>query len=216
MPVATGSKPSFRCQTCGHLVGSEHAGECVVPRACPVCRAGVRFHPDGQKTYQPDNWEVLAAATPERLAALGLAATDVAAHTPVAKEANVRAGIEVCQHNLALLAAKQAHWDAHQDALVAEFTQLDQRLTELDATIEGAQQDYPRWENLTHERARVWQRLHDLAGLEPDARDAESAAHLHAQLAQHEAFLTGHGATAPSRTLQLRARDGARARQQLR
>jgi hypothetical protein len=39
------------------------------------------------KTFQPGNWEVLADATPERLAALGLKHDHVSRHKPVLKPA---------------------------------------------------------------------------------------------------------------------------------
>jgi len=44
-----------------------------------VCGAGVAFNPKtGLKQVVPDNWEILADATPERLAELGI--TEVAKH----------------------------------------------------------------------------------------------------------------------------------------
>ena len=66
-------KSAFRCRACGHLEPAEHAGDCAVPHACCVCAAGVSFDAKGGRTFQPENWEVLADATPERLAEIGLA-----------------------------------------------------------------------------------------------------------------------------------------------
>jgi predicted RNA-binding Zn-ribbon protein involved in translation (DUF1610 family) len=34
-------KAAFRCKNCGQLVRGEHAGENLLPHACPVCKAGV-------------------------------------------------------------------------------------------------------------------------------------------------------------------------------
>jgi hypothetical protein len=87
---------AFRCKTCGHLHAAGHAGENDIPHACAVCGAGVSFTPRGTKTFQPDNWEVLADATPERLAELGLVPEQVARHAgkggkPNPKPKHVRA-----------------------------------------------------------------------------------------------------------------------------
>jgi hypothetical protein len=71
---------AFRCKTCGHLHHAEHAGENDRPHACCVCGAGVHFTRLGIKEYDPDNWEVLADATPERLEELGLEPKHVARH----------------------------------------------------------------------------------------------------------------------------------------
>jgi predicted nucleic acid-binding Zn-ribbon protein len=71
---------AFRCKTCGHLHPAEHAGESDLPHGCVVCGAGVAFSPRGIKSLDPDNWEVLADATPERLEELGLESKHVARH----------------------------------------------------------------------------------------------------------------------------------------
>lgn len=73
---------AFRCRNCGHLVHGEHAGDQAVPYACPVCSGGVKWDNKGNKTFCPENWEVLADATPERLKELGLCAEEVHRHTP--------------------------------------------------------------------------------------------------------------------------------------
>ena len=71
--------PAFRCKNCGRLEPAEHAGERSVPCACSVCGCGVSFDQrSGLPKFDPENWEVLAEATPERLADLGL--TEVAKH----------------------------------------------------------------------------------------------------------------------------------------
>lgn len=71
--------PTFRCRACGHLDAADHAGECAHPHACRVCGAGVSFDPKtGAKKIDPENWEILADATPERLEELGVA--EVARH----------------------------------------------------------------------------------------------------------------------------------------
>lgn len=65
-------KPAFRCKNCGHLVGPEAAGDNARPHACPCCGEGVKFTEKGIKYADPDNWEVLAETTPDRLTELGL------------------------------------------------------------------------------------------------------------------------------------------------
>jgi len=75
------TEKAFRCKFCGYLEGADHAGERNLPLACRVCNGGVKFHPrTGQKSPDPDNWEVLADCTPERLAELGLTAGRVCRH----------------------------------------------------------------------------------------------------------------------------------------
>ena len=74
-------KPAFRCRSCGHLYGGEHAGERACPAACPVCGKGAIYGPGAHKS-DPANWEVLADCPPERLAELGLTTDDVARHVP--------------------------------------------------------------------------------------------------------------------------------------
>ncbi len=74
---------AFRCKNCGYLEDSDNAAEAPHPHACRVCGEGVSFHPKtGLKTINPDNWEVLADATPERLTELGLTPEQVERHTP--------------------------------------------------------------------------------------------------------------------------------------
>ena len=74
---------AFRCRNCGHLEGTEHAGENPIPGACHVCGKGVSYHFDGTISHwlsEPDNWEILADAKPGRLKELGLEEGDVYAH----------------------------------------------------------------------------------------------------------------------------------------
>lgn len=78
---------AFRCKTCGHLEYAAQAGESEVPHACRVCGGGVTWTPQGIKTRQPENFEVLADASPERLAELGLTALQVERHVPLTASA---------------------------------------------------------------------------------------------------------------------------------
>lgn len=72
---------AFRCKTCGFLEVSDHAAENATPHACRVCGEGVAYHPKtGKRTVDADNWEVLADASPERLAELGLTPGQVERH----------------------------------------------------------------------------------------------------------------------------------------
>lgn len=77
---------AFRCRSCNTLAEAEHAGERAVPAKCATCGAGVSFSPDGIKTYDDDNWLVLAEATPHELAQVlkyhALTVDDVEAHEP--------------------------------------------------------------------------------------------------------------------------------------
>jgi hypothetical protein len=74
---------AFRCQNCGHLEGTQHAGDNPIPGACHVCGKGVSYHFDGTIAHwvsEPDNWEILAKAPKSRLAELGLEAKEVYEH----------------------------------------------------------------------------------------------------------------------------------------
>lgn len=79
---------AFRCKSCGHLHSADHAGEATAPHACTVCGAGVQFSAKGVKSLNPENWEVLAECTPERLAELGLEPHHCCKHTPHKKGDN--------------------------------------------------------------------------------------------------------------------------------
>ena len=201
---------SFRCKQCGHLAPSAHAGEARLPHRCPVCGGGVAFSPQGVKALRPENWEVLADATPGRLAELGLTAAEVERHTPHSREANARAGLAQIEADLKRHADRRAHWAANKDAIAAEFNSLDARYAALGEKLDAAHGDPAELARLTDERDRVHQRLKALADLEPSDRDAAHEAHLKEWEAKHEAHLAGQ--SAPPRALQMRARDGARAR----
>jgi hypothetical protein len=73
---------AFRCKGCGRLEHALSAGECATPAACSVCCAGVTFDTKGNRTLNPDNWEVLADASHDRLAELGLSDGEVERHVP--------------------------------------------------------------------------------------------------------------------------------------
>lgn len=198
---------SFRCRQCGHLVTSAHAGEARLPHRCPVCGGGVVFSPQGVKTLRPENWEVLADAAPERLAELGLTAADVERHQPTPKEHNVRTGLAQIEADLARHEQRRSHWAANKDALTAEFAGLDAKYESLGAQLDAAS-DPAELARLTDERDRVYQKMRELADLEPSARDEKHEAHLAEWKAKHEAHLAGQ--SAPPRALHMRARDGAR------
>ena len=74
---------AFRCRTCGLIETSANAGERTHPAACPVCGAGVSFDPrTGIKEYDTANWQPLADASDDELAAWGLTRDQVIAHVP--------------------------------------------------------------------------------------------------------------------------------------
>ena len=89
--MAKTPKFAFQCKNCGALEPKEAAGENPVPAACHVCRKGVKFivSEDGTsvtKTYEPDNWIVLADLSAAQLKKdfhrHGLTSDRVEAHTP--------------------------------------------------------------------------------------------------------------------------------------
>lgn len=86
---------AFRCKTCGHLEDSGHAGENAVPASCSACGAGISFTPKGVKSFDTNNWEVLADAATERLAELGLTSEQVERHAGKTDEPPVGASISV-------------------------------------------------------------------------------------------------------------------------
>jgi hypothetical protein len=75
-------KYAFRCKNCGRLETSDQAAECSHPHACRVCGDGIRYDSrTGKKTPMlGDNWEVLADASPGRLAEIGLSPDQVEKH----------------------------------------------------------------------------------------------------------------------------------------
>lgn len=199
---------SFRCRSCGHLVPSGHAGERKTPRACPVCRAGVTWT-NGTATDRPDNWEVLADASPARLAELGLAAADVEKHTPTTKEANVKAGLDTIKEHRAFLKAKRDHWAANREKIAEEFRQLNAQYDDLGQQLDAVDSDPSELARLTDEREAVYQKMLALAKLEPTGRDDAHEAHLAEWQKKHEAYLAGQGGAAQPRALVVGARDGA-------
>lgn len=83
-------KYAFRCKTCGRKEVSDNAAEAQHPHCCCVCGAGVGWTPKGVKLYHPENWEVLADCTPERLAELELTPEQVERHEPWPRHATSR------------------------------------------------------------------------------------------------------------------------------
>jgi hypothetical protein len=78
-------KKAFQCDTCKAVFPAEIAGDNDVPLACPHCRAGLMFRPDGTKEFHPENWIKLADLSAAELGkgfhVHGLKPTDVAKHT---------------------------------------------------------------------------------------------------------------------------------------
>jgi hypothetical protein len=90
------SKFAFRCRTCGNLEDSGNAGERDRPAACRVCGAGVSFDPKtGIKSFQDDNWDVLAELPPAELKPIldkhKLEPKDIGKHKPHAAAQAYRA-----------------------------------------------------------------------------------------------------------------------------
>ncbi len=180
---------AFRCRVCGHLLPSAAAGERQAPSGCPICRA--------------TSWEVLAAATPERLVELGISPADVALHTPISKAESTRAGIETCRENLAFLAAKEAAWQANCDASMAEYARLDAEHSALEARMEAS--GTGDLAALADSRERVRMGMHALECAEFTPRDLQSRAHNEAELVKLQAE-----ATAVPRSVLVRAADAAK------
>lgn len=56
-----GQEYAFQCRNCGFLETADHAAEQPTPAACRNCGKGVKFdETTGQKSYDRDNWIVLA------------------------------------------------------------------------------------------------------------------------------------------------------------
>lgn len=80
-------KAAFKCAACGNLEDAGAAGERILPAACRICGAGVRFDPTtGVKTYDDDNWIVLAELPKAELKPIlefhGIKAGDIERHEP--------------------------------------------------------------------------------------------------------------------------------------
>ena len=200
MPVIPHSPVAFRCKQCGRLHAGADAGELSFPTRCRVCDA-------------QGKWEVLADATPERLAELGLSSADVAKHTPARKEDNLRAALQSCKDGLAHLEAKRAHWQQHKDSVVSEFQALDAKLAAVEEKIDALDvKDIQGFHKLQSERDGLDQQLKALQALEWQQRDLEHEAHLRADVVKHEAALAGAGAPGEPKTVMARAHDGPKTR----
>jgi DNA-directed RNA polymerase subunit RPC12/RpoP len=88
----------YACRVCGAGVIFQHAEltrqlkESLTNKDAPAGEAlniadQIARTPPGMKTLDPDNWEVLAEATPERLQELGLAPQHITQHAPRQKPA---------------------------------------------------------------------------------------------------------------------------------
>lgn len=77
---------AFRCNNCNSLAEAGHAGERQVPAKCTTCGKGVRFTEDGIKTYDEDNWTVLADLDGDGLLDVldyhGITPDDITRHVP--------------------------------------------------------------------------------------------------------------------------------------
>lgn len=172
----------FRCKTCGHLHDATHAGVRKTPAACACCGAGVSYDARGNRTFAPEVWEVLADATPERLAELGLTPDDVVRHQPC-HERDAAQNLARAKEALATLDAKQRAWSAKSlEAHQADLAALHDRLDELEAADADDDGEHARIE---HERAGVRQQITDLLGREYTDRDAALRAELESVVARN-------------------------------
>jgi len=178
-------KMGFRCKTCGHLHNSACAGIRTTPTACIVCGAGVTFTPSGTKTYQSDNWEILADATPERLTELGLTAADVDRHTPRTSQEDLSADLERIEANHATLTAKEADWIANADKYIAQWQDLDRQL-ELAEKALTDNADYTAIGRLTDAIHKLKQAKRHIEAKEFTPRDKGHKSHLESRRAEHQ------------------------------
>ena len=75
----------FKCSNCGHLEAAEAAGENTLPSACSTCGHGVKFDPvTGIRSFEPENWVVLADLSDSEITGMGLTAKQVKKHKPFA------------------------------------------------------------------------------------------------------------------------------------
>ena len=161
---------AFRCKNCGHLHAAEHAGTSAHPHACVACGAGVVFDAKGNKTFQPDNWEILTSASPERLAELGI--ENPVKHSP--DHARVAAeNFERSRAALDKLQAKKTRWNAEKATIVAKVHALEDEL------IAEEDKDEPN----QHAIATVRQQIVDLVNSEWTARDDAHVAELEKAIA---------------------------------
>ena len=165
---------AFRCKNCGRLHAAECAGVNLLPTACEVCGAGVVFAPNGTRTNKPDNWELLADATPERLAELGISADQVAKSEPC-KLRDARRNLERCADALAVLAEKEKVWNSKtpeqwQAELDALHQQIDALVSSADDPVAYAKQE--------HDRLALEQQIKTLTSCEWTKRDDKHRAEL--------------------------------------
>ena len=162
---------AFRCKSCGRLHTAECAGVNLLPIACEVCGYGVMYDLRGNRTNKPDNWELLADATPERLAELGISADQVAKSEPC-KLRDARRNLERCADALAVLAEKEKVWQSKtpeqwQAELDALYRQID---TSTDNPAAYAKQE--------HDRLALEQQIKTLTSCEWTERDDKHRAEL--------------------------------------
>lgn len=161
---------AFRCRACGHFCAAGHAGIHDVPRACVACGAGVKHSPRGNVFLFPSNWEVLADATPARLAELGLTPADVERHAPC-QVRDACENLARCSEARAVLDAKEALWKSKPlEAWQAELSALHAKADALDAVVYD-HDDHARHAQVEHEKITLQQEIHDLLEKEWTAHD---------------------------------------------
>lgn len=202
------AKHAFRCKNCGRLHAGEHAGTEPIPTACTACGRGVRFGPTGNKSPELDNWEVLADATPDRLAELGLTAEEVERYAPPAAADDLAADIARAEGELASLEAKCQTWEREREQNVAAYKDLLPRHLEASRLAESAPPG-PGSARAVEERERLAQQLRALEALEWSQRDREHKAHIEAELDKARVRLAqGSRPRRPPRSVFAEAREG--------
>ena len=178
---------AFRCRSCGRLESADHAGQNHKPAACRGCGAGVTFNSSGGKTFDKDNWEVLAEATQQRLEELGITEGQVVRHEPSVEKVNAHSLQRATDARDQLL-AKKAVFDPV--GLLAKWKELDKELQKLNK-VNLRSLDHGDVQTVQNAKDKTKQAMRDIENQEWTSRDEK-------HLAEVERVVSSGGA-GPSR-----------------
>lgn len=201
---------THRCKNCGRLETGDHAGINAIPHACRVCGSGVIWN-GGRRSFDSGNWEVLAEATAERLAELGLAPEDVSPHKPPSVEESDRQDYERARANLAVLQEQESDWITNKDKYLREWRTLDDQARKLQKMMDraGESGDIVSLEKYVNELDRTRQAMKDLQSREAGARHQAHKYAVASGLAAHETRLAGRSVASQSQSVFVSASDSA-------
>lgn len=177
---------SFRCNNCGRLHESHHAGIRALPTSCDICGAGVTFDEKGNKTHKRDNWEILSEAKPERLAELGLKPEDVTPHIRVSEEDDIKNDLVRIDTIHTAITAKEEAWSKNMVQHIDDWKKLDAELVNIDNLLPKTK-DPSDHEALVNQRSKVVQAMKEIENKEHTDRDTAHKHHILAKKAEHTA-----------------------------